>query len=38
VRDLLKAARADPVRALLVFLHLLEGEAKRVADENASFV
>ena len=32
VRDLLQPARADPVRALLVFLHLLEGQAERVAE------
>ena len=32
VRDLLQAARADPVRALLVFLHLLKGQAERVAE------
>src|SRR5712671_3480608 len=32
VCDLLKAARADPVRTLLVFLYLLEGEAERVAE------
>ena len=32
VRDLLQPARADAVRALLVLLHLLEGEAERVAE------
>src|SRR5687768_13674264 len=32
VRDLLQAAGADAVGALLVFLHLLEGQAERVAE------
>jgi len=31
VGDLLQAARSDAVSALLVFLHLLEGEAERIA-------
>ena len=31
-RDLLQPARADPVRALFVFLHLLECQTERVAE------
>jgi hypothetical protein len=32
VRDVLQSTRADAIGALLVFLHLLEREAKRVAE------
>ena len=32
MRDLLQAARADPVGALFVFLHLLKRQAKSIAE------
>ena len=32
MRDVLQAARAHTVRSLLVFLHLLEREAERIAE------
>jgi len=31
-RDLLQPARPDPIRALLVFLHLLKGQAERISE------
>jgi hypothetical protein len=32
LRDLLQPARADPIRALLVFLNLLEGQSEGLAE------
>src|SRR6266851_10112089 len=36
--NLLQSARADPVSALLVFLHLLEGDAERIAQPRLTHV
>src|SRR5450432_3038473 len=38
VRDVLEAARADPVRTLFVFLHLLECQAKGIAEFRLAHV